>query len=397
MSTEVKVPVLPESVSDAIIAKWHKKPGDAVKREENLVDLETDKVVLEVPSPVDGVLSQILQDIGATVNSQQVIALISEGAVAGAPAPAPVAASAPAPAATAELAPAARRVAAEAGLDPASIPGTGRGGRVTKEDAVKAAVASKAAPAPAPAAAVVASPVAVPAGARVAERVPMTRLRARIAERMMQSKNSIAMLTSFNEIDMKPVMDLRKKYAESFEKKHGVKLGFMSFFVKACTEALKLHPIINASVDGNDIVYHAYQDIGVAVATEKGLVVPVLRNTDTLSLADVERQIAGFAKQAREGGLQLEDLQGGTFTITNGGVFGSLFSTPIVNPPQSAILGMHAIKDRAMVVDGQVVARPMMYVAISYDHRIIDGKDAVQFLVAVKNFLEDPMRLMLHV
>jgi len=394
MSTEVKVPVLPESVSDAIIAKWHKKPGDAVKREENLVDLETDKVVLEVPSPVDGVLGQILQDTGATVTSQQIIALISEGAVAAAPAPAP-AAAAPAPAATAELAPAARRVAAEAGLDPASIPGTGRGGRVTKEDAVKAAAAPKAAQAPV--AAPVTAPVAVPTGARVSERVPMTRLRARIADRMMQSKNSIAMLTSFNEIDMKPVMDLRKKYAESFEKKHGVKLGFMSFFVKACTEALKLHPIVNASVDGNDIVYHAYQDIGVAVATEKGLVVPVLRNTDNLSLADVERQIGGFAKQAREGGLQLEDLQGGTFTITNGGVFGSLFSTPIVNPPQSAILGMHAIKDRAMVIDGQVVARPMMYVAISYDHRIIDGKDAVQFLVAVKNFLEDPMRLMLHV
>jgi 2-oxoglutarate dehydrogenase E2 component (dihydrolipoamide succinyltransferase) len=394
MSTEVKVPVLPESVSDAIIAKWHKKPGDAVKREENLVDLETDKVVLEVPSPVDGVLGQILQDTGATVTSQQIIALISEGAVAAAPAPAPVAA-APVPAAAAELAPAARRVAAEAGLDPASIPGTGRGGRVTKEDAVKAAAAPKAAPAPV--AASVTAPVAVSAGARVSERVPMTRLRARIADRMMQSKNSIAMLTSFNEIDMKPVMDLRKKYAESFEKKHGVKLGFMSFFVKACTEALKLHPIVNASVDGNDIVYHAYQDIGVAVATEKGLVVPVLRNTDNLSLADVERQIGGFAKQAREGGLQLEDLQGGTFTITNGGVFGSLFSTPIVNPPQSAILGMHTIKERAMVVDGQVVARPMMYVAISYDHRIIDGKDAVQFLVAVKNFLEDPMRLMLHV
>ncbi|MCU0754024.1 MAG: dihydrolipoyllysine-residue succinyltransferase [Xanthomonadales bacterium] len=375
MSTEVKVPVLPESVSDAIIAKWHKKPGEAVKREENLVDLETDKVVLEVPSPVDGVLGQILQDVGTTVNSQQVIALISEGAVAAAPAPAPATAAPSAPAGSAELAPAARRVAAEAGLDPASIPGTGRGGRVTKEDAVKAATAPKPAPAPA----VAPAPIAIPAGARVAERVPMTRLRARIAERMMQSKNSIAMLTSFNEIDMKPVMDLRKKYAESF------------------TEALKLHPIVNASVDGNDIVYHAYQDIGVAVATEKGLVVPVLRNTDTLSLADVERQIAGFAKQAREGGLQLEDLQGGTFTITNGGVFGSLFSTPIVNPPQSAILGMHAIKDRAMVVDGQVVARPMMFVAISYDHRIIDGKDAVQFLVAVKNFLEDPMRLMLHV
>jgi 2-oxoglutarate dehydrogenase E2 component (dihydrolipoamide succinyltransferase) len=293
-----------------------------------------------------------------------------------------------------------RRIAAETGIDPAAVDGTGRGGRVTKEDMLKAQ-------APAPAAAPgrqgggpgrygAEHGDRVPPGARAEQRVPMTRLRARIAERMMQSKNSIAMLTSFNEINMKPVMDLRKKYAETFEKVHGVKLGFMSFFVKACTEALKLHPIVNASVDGNDIIYHAYQDIGVAVATDKGLVVPVLRNTDSMSLADMEKAIGGFAKQAREGGLQLEDLQGGTFTITNGGVFGSLFSTPIVNPPQSAILGMHAIKERAIVEDGQVVARPMMYVAISYDHRIIDGKDAVLFLVAVKNFLEDPVRLMLH-
>lgn len=395
-SVEVKVPVLPESVADATIASWHKKPGDAVKREENLVDLETDKVVLEVPAPVDGVLKAIVKNSGDSVQSQEVIAVIEVGAVASAAAPAaaPAAPAKAAPAA-ADQAPSVRRIAAETGIDPASVAGSGRGGRVTKEDMLGAQKpAAPAAPASAPAPS--AQAIAVPAGARTEQRVPMTRLRARIAERMMQSKNSIAMLTSFNEINMKPVMDIRKKYAESFEKAHGIKLGFMSFFVKACTEALKLHPIINASVDGNDIVYHAYQDIGVAVATDKGLVVPVLRNTDSQSLADVEKSIAGFAKQAREGGLQLDDLQGGTFTITNGGVFGSLFSTPIVNPPQSAILGMHAIKERAVVEDGQVVARPMMYVAISYDHRIIDGKDAVLFLVAVKNFLEDPVRLMLN-
>ena len=398
MTVEVKVPILPESVADAIIATWHKKPGDAVKREENLVDLETDKVVLEVPSPVDGVLVSIVKNTGDSVTSQELIATIQEGAVAAA-APAAAAPAAAAPAAS-DQAPSVRRIAAETGIDPASVDGTGRGGRVTKEDMLKAQ-------APAPAAAPSASKavatttqastaIAVPPGARAEQRVPMTRLRARIAERMMQSKNSIAMLTSFNEINMKPVIDLRNVYKDKFEKVHGVKLGFMSFFVKACTEALKLHPIVNASVDGNDIIYHAYQDIGVAVATDKGLVVPVLRNTDSMSLADMEKAIGGFAKQAREGGLQLEDLQGGTFTITNGGVFGSLFSTPIVNPPQSAILGMHAIKERAIVEDGQVVARPMMYVAISYDHRIIDGKDAVLFLVAVKNFLEDPVRLMLH-
>ncbi len=390
MSIEIKVPVLPESVSDAVIAKWHKKPGDSVKREENLVDLETDKVVLEVPSPVDGVLSEILIQVGASVTSQQLIGHVKEGAVAAsAPAVASSAPAAPVASATAPLAseqaPSVRRIAAETGIDPASVAGSGRDGRVTKGDMLQAAKAPPAA---------IAAPV-VAAGVRSEERVPMTRLRAKIAERMMQSKNSIAMLTSFNEVNMKAVMDTRKKYAESFEKAHGVKLGFMSFFVKACTEALKLHPIVNASVEGNDIVYHAYHDIGVAVATEKGLVVPVLRNTDSQSLADVERNIGNYAKQAREGGLQLEALQGGTFTITNGGVFGSLFSTPIVNPPQSAIFGMHAIKDRAIVENGQVIAAPMMYIALSYDHRIIDGKDAVQFLVAVKNFLEDPVRLLL--
>ncbi len=397
MSIEVKVPVLPESVSDAVIAKWHKKAGDFVKREENLVDLETDKVVLEVPSPVDGVLSEILMETGASVISQQLIGRITEGAAAAAIQAAPAAKAAPA---ASEQAPSVRRMAAETGIDPNTVAGTGRDGRVTKEDmlAAQAAPAKPAAPvvAAAPAKAAPAA-VSLPAGSRVEERVPMTRLRTRIAERMMQSKNSIAMLTSFNEVNMKAVMDVRKKYAESFEKAHGIKLGFMSFFVKACTEALKLHPIVNASTEGNDIIYHAYHDIGVAVATEKGLVVPVLRNTSTQSLADVERNIGTFAKQAREGGLQLDDLQGGTFTITNGGVFGSLFSTPIVNPPQSAIFGMHAIKDRAIVENGLVIAAPMMYIALSYDHRIIDGKDAVQFLVAVKNFLEDPVRLLLHI
>lgn len=397
MSIEVKVPVLPESVSDAVIAKWHKKPGDAVKREENLLDLETDKVVLEVPSPVDGVLSEVLIAEGTSVSSQQLIARITEGAAApataAASAPATQASAAPvaASASHADQAPSVRRMAAETGINPDTLTGTGRDGRVTKTDMLNA----QKAPAPAPAKAAAPAPVAAQ-GARSEERVPMTRLRARIAERMMQSKNSIAMLTSFNEVNMKAVMDIRKKYAEGFEKAHGIKLGFMSFFVKACTEALKMHPIINASTEGNDIVYHAYHDIGVAVATEKGLVVPVLRNTATQSLGDVERNIAAFAKQAREGGLQLEDLQGGTFTITNGGVFGSLFSTPIVNPPQSAIFGMHTIKERAIVENGQVIAAPMMYIALSYDHRIIDGKDAVQFLVAVKNFLEDPVRLMLH-
>jgi 2-oxoglutarate dehydrogenase E2 component (dihydrolipoamide succinyltransferase) len=400
MSIDVKVPVLPESVSDAVIAKWHKKPGDFVKREENLVDLETDKVVLEVPSPVDGVLEDIILAVGASVTSQQVIGRLREGAAGNSPA----ASSAPATSAPATSAPGAaviasdqapsvRRMAAETGINPTSVAGTGRDGRVTKEDMLNA---QKAPAAPLITATKPSAIGTVSGAARSQERVPMTRLRAKIAERMMQSKNSIAMLTSFNEVNMKAVMDIRKKYAEGFEKAHGVKLGFMSFFVKACTEALKMYPIVNASVEATDIVYNAYHDIGVAVATEKGLVVPVLRNTATQSLADVERNIGTFAKQAREGGLQLDDLQGGTFTITNGGVFGSLFSTPIVNPPQSAIFGMHAIKERAIVENGAVLAAPMMFIALSYDHRIIDGKDAVQFLVAVKNFLEDPVRLMLH-
>lgn len=396
MSTEVKVPVLPESVSDATIATWHKKAGDAVKRDENLVDLETDKVVLEVPAPVDGVLKEIKFQAGDTVTSQQVIAVIEEGAVAAAPAPAPAAAApAPAPAAPApqaaakgaeNLSPAGLRVATEEKIDVSKVAGTGRDGRVTKEDLVN--YGKGGAPAAAPS-------VAPTPGSRPEERVPMTRIRARIAERLMQSKNSIAMLTSFNEVNLAEVTKMRKTLGEQFEKANGVKLGFMSFFVKAAAEALKRHPIINASVDGNDIIYHGYQDISIAVATDKGLVTPVLRDTQNMSFADVEKGIANYAKKAREGKLGLDDLQGGTFTITNGGTFGSLLSTPIVNPPQSAILGMHTIKERAIVENGQVIAAPMMYLAISYDHRIIDGKDAVLFLVDIKNQLENPQRMLL--
>lgn len=394
MSLEVKVPVLPESVADAVIAAWHKKVGDSVRRDENLVDLETDKVVLEVPAPADGVLKEILKKDGDTVTGQQVIAIIEQGAVAesGKEEPAkadagkPDAAKAAAPAApakqgTAELSPAAQRVASQHQVDPAGVEGTGRGGRVIKEDVQRALSGGGAAAAPAP-------------GARGERRVPMTRMRTRIAERMMESKNSIAMLTSFNEVNLAAVSRLRKEHGEAFEKTHGVRLGFMSFFVKAAAEALKRHPVVNASTEGNDILYHDYADISIAVSTDRGLVTPVLRNAETMGFAEIEAAIAGYAKKAREGGLALEDLQGGTFTITNGGVFGSLLSTPIVNPPQSAILGMHTIKERAIVEKGQVVAAPMMYIALSYDHRIIDGKDAVTFLVDIKNQLEDPSRML---
>jgi 2-oxoglutarate dehydrogenase E2 component (dihydrolipoamide succinyltransferase) len=413
MTLEVKVPVLPESVADATIATWHKKAGDAVKRDENLVDLETDKVVLEVPAPADGVLKEIKFEVGATVTSAQVLAILEEGATAAAastPAAGPVqvtAKAAPAAAgignresssATAAnvdgLSPAGRRVAVENQIDPANVSGTGRGGQVTKEDLVNYASAPKPAASPAVAPNPV-SRIPNPGSARSEERVPMTRMRAKIAERLMFSKNSIAMLTSFNEINLSKVAAMRKELGEAFEKANGIKLGFMSFFVKAAAEALKRHPIVNASVEGNDVVYHGYQDISVAVSTDKGLVTPVLRDTQNMGFADIEKAIAGFAKKAREGGLTLEDLQGGTFTITNGGTFGSLFSTPIVNPPQSAILGMHAIKERAIVENGAVIAAPMMYVAISYDHRIIDGKDAVLFLVDIKNQLENPQRMLL--
>ncbi|MGN2247326.1 2-oxoglutarate dehydrogenase complex dihydrolipoyllysine-residue succinyltransferase [Frateuria sp. GZRR35] len=401
MSIEVKVPVLPESVSDATIASWHKKVGEAVKRDENLVDLETDKVVLEVPSPVDGVLKEIRHQAGDTVNSQQVIAVLEEGAAAPAPAPAakeepkaaaPASAKAEAPQAGGkgvdELSPAGRRVATEEQIDPSKVAGTGRDGRVTKEDLVNY---GKGGAAPAPAA-----PAAKPTpGSRPEERVPMTRMRAKIAERLMQSKNSIAMLTSFNEVNLAEVVKMRKSLGEQFQKTHGIKLGFMSFFVKAVAEALKRHPVVNASVDGNDIIYHGYQDISIAVSTDKGLVTPVLRDVQDMSFADIEKGIADYAKKARDGKLSLDDLQGGTFTVTNGGTFGSLLSTPIVNPPQSAILGMHTIKERAIVENGQVIAAPMMYIAISYDHRIIDGKDAVLFLVDIKDQLENPQRMLL--
>ncbi|RYZ74711.1 MAG: dihydrolipoyllysine-residue succinyltransferase [Lysobacteraceae bacterium] len=405
MATEVKVPVLPESVSDATIASWHKKAGDAVKRDENLVDLETDKVVLEVPSPVDGVLKEIKFAEGATVTSQQLLAIIEEGAAAPAPdkkaeaapaagaqevqpkvAAAQAVAAAPAstqpsPVASTEgLPPGARFTAAKEGIDPANVEGTGRKGAVTKEDLLNYASGKTA---------------GVSGGARPEERVPMTRIRTRIAERLMQSKNSIAMLTSFNEVNLGKVMAMRKELGESFEKANGIKLGFMSFFAKAAANALQRHPVVNASVDGNDIIYHGYADISIAVSTEKGLVTPVLRNVERQSFADIEKGIGEYAKKARDGKLALEDLQGGTFTITNGGTFGSLMSTPIVNPPQSAILGMHAIKERAIVENGVVVAAPMMYIALSYDHRIIDGKDAVLFLVDIKNQLENPNRMLL--
>ncbi|GAB2653813.1 2-oxoglutarate dehydrogenase complex dihydrolipoyllysine-residue succinyltransferase [Arenimonas aestuarii] len=391
MSIEVKVPVLPESVSDATIATWHKKAGDSVRRDENLLDLETDKVVLEVPSPVDGVLKELKFKEGDTVNSQQVVAIIEEGAVADAPKeekkadapksdgkPAAKAEAAKAPARSsggAELPPGAAAHAARNDVNPADVAGTGRGGRVTKEDVV--------------------NHIKVGGGARPEQRVPMTRIRQRIAERMMESKNSIAMLTSFNEVNLGKVMAMRKELGEGFEKTHGIKLGFMGFFAKAAANALQKFPAVNASVDGTEIIYHGYADISIAVATEKGLVTPVLRNVENMSFADVESSIAGYAKAAREGGLKLEDLQGGTFTITNGGTFGSLMSTPIVNPPQSAILGMHAIKERPIAENGQVVVAPMMYIALSYDHRIIDGKDAVLFLVDIKNQLENPHRMLL--
>jgi len=407
MATEIKVPVLPESVSDATIASWHKKPGDAVKRDENLVDLETDKVVLEVPSTVDGVLKEIKFKEGDTVTSQQVIAVIEEGAAAAASSEAPKAEKAPAagaqevqpkaeaakaeaaapsstkpaPVASAnELPPGAKFTAAKEGIDPSQVEGTGRRGAVTKEDLVNYASGKTA---------------GVGGGARPEERVAMTRIRARIAERLMQSKNSIAMLTSFNEVNLGKVMAMRKELGESFEKANGIKLGFMSFFAKAAANALQRHPVVNASVDGNDIVYHGYADISIAVSTDKGLVTPVVRNVERLSFAEIEQQIGEYARKARDGKLALEDLQGGTFTITNGGTFGSLMSTPIVNPPQSAILGMHAIKERAIVENGAVVAAPMMYIALSYDHRIIDGKDAVLFLVDIKNQLENPSRMLL--
>jgi 2-oxoglutarate dehydrogenase E2 component (dihydrolipoamide succinyltransferase) len=402
MAIEIKVPQLPESVADATLVTWHKQVGQAVTRDENLADLETDKVVLEVPAPVNGVIKELKIAAGTSVTSGQVLAIFEEGAAAtaapaaAAPAPAAKKAAAAAPAKNEgdKLAPSVRRMVEEQKLDPAKIPASGKDGRITKGDVVE--YVSKPA-APAAAAAKSASAPAAGAAGRQDQRVPMTRLRARIAERLLEAQHTQAQLTTFNEIDLKAVMDLRAKYKDTFEKKHGVKLGFMSFFVKAAVEALKKFPTVNASIEGNDIVYHEYYDIGVAVSTEKGLMVPVLRDVDLQSYADIEKNIGGFAVKAREGKITLEDLTGGTFSITNGGTFGSLFSTPIVNMPQSAILGMHATKERPMVVNGQIEIRPMMYVALSYDHRIIDGREAVQFLVAIKEGLEDPARLLLGV
>ncbi|KWR76592.1 2-oxoglutarate dehydrogenase complex dihydrolipoyllysine-residue succinyltransferase [Pseudomonas sp. PI1] len=411
MAIEIKAPTFPESVADGTVATWHKKVGEAVKRDELIVDIETDKVVIEVLAEADGVLAEIVKNEGDTVLSNELLGKLSEGgAAAAAPAPAAAApavapAAAAAPAAAGEdaiLSPAARKLAEENGIDPNSIAGTGKGGRVTKEDVVAAVEAKKNAPAAAPAAAKPAAPAAeapvFAAGDRVEKRVPMTRLRAKVAERLVEAQSSMAMLTTFNEVNMKPIMDLRNKYKDLFEKKHnGVRLGFMSFFVKAATEALKRFPGVNASIDGNDIVYHGYQDIGVAVSSDRGLVVPVLRNAEFMSLAEIENGIATFGKKAKDGKLSIEDMTGGTFTISNGGVFGSLLSTPIVNPPQTAILGMHKIQERPMAVNGQVVILPMMYLALSYDHRMIDGKEAVSFLVAMKDLLEDPARLLLDV
>ena len=403
MTVEVRVPSLPESVADATLVSWRKQAGDSVNRDENLVDLETDKVVLEVPSPVAGVITEIKLGNGATVKGGQLLALIEPGAPAAKPAASAPEAAPGADAAGAKLSPAAKRVVAENQLNPSDVAGSGRGGRVSKADVVSH-IAHKDAPIAAPSAlapaakAVPAAPMpAVARGGRSDQRVPMTRLRARIAERMVQAQATQALLTSFNEVDLKAVNELRARYKDSFEKQHGVKLGFMSFFTKACAEALQKFPSVNASVEGNDIVYHDYFDIGVAVSTDRGLIVPVLRDADLLSFAEIEKSIATYAARARAGSITIEELTGGTFTITNGGVFGSLLSTPIVNAPQSAILGMHKIQDRPVAIDGQVLVRPMMYIALTYDHRIIDGREAVQFLVTVKQILEDPARLVLGV
>ncbi|HEX4387724.1 MAG TPA: 2-oxoglutarate dehydrogenase complex dihydrolipoyllysine-residue succinyltransferase [Steroidobacteraceae bacterium] len=416
MSTEIRVPQLPESVADATLVAWHKQIGDPIRRDENLADLETDKVVLEVPAPANGVVRELRVPSGTVVTSGQVLAVIEEGAApaAGAakpaaaapkvapPAPKPAASAAPAAPApalsadeareAAKLSPSVRRLVEENHLNPAAISGSGRDGRLTKSDVVDYLGKKPAAPTP-PAA----RPPASARGARAEQRVPMTRLRARIAERLIEAQSTQALLTTFNEVDLSAAQELRARYKERFEKEYGVKLGFMSFFVKAAIEALKRFPVLNASVDGRDIVYHEYYDIGVAVSTDRGLVVPIVRDADTKSFAALEKEIAEYARKAREGTIALEDLTGGTFTITNGGVFGSLMSTPIVNAPQSAILGMHKIQERPMVVNGAVAVRPMMYLAVTYDHRIIDGREAVQFLVAIKEALEDPGRMLLGI
>jgi 2-oxoglutarate dehydrogenase E2 component (dihydrolipoamide succinyltransferase) len=411
MQVEVKVPQLSESVSEATLVAWHRKVGEAVKRDENLIDIETDKVVLEMPAPADGVLAKIVKGDGSTVTSGDLIAVIdTAGAVAAvAPAvdPAP-AAKAAAHAAGAKSAspsavgvanapsPSAAKLAAEKGVDTAAIAGTGRDGRVTKGDVLATGAPAPAAAA-APAAKPAAQPASIPTGSRAEQRVPMSRLRARVAERLVQSQSTAAILTTFNEVNMAPVMELRARYKDRFEKEHGVKLGFMSFFVKAAVAALRKYPVVNASIDGADIVYHGYFDVGIAVGSERGLVVPILRNADQMSIAEIEKAIADFGKRAKDGKITIEELTGGTFSISNGGVFGSMLSTPIINPPQSAILGIHATKERAVVENGQVVVRPMNYLALSYDHRIIDGREAVLALVAIKDALEDPARLLLDV
>jgi 2-oxoglutarate dehydrogenase E2 component (dihydrolipoamide succinyltransferase) len=416
---EVKVPQLSESVAEATLLQWHKKVGEAIARDQNLIDIETDKVVLELPAPAAGVLASINKGDGATVVSGEIIAMIDTEASAGAAAPAPAAAAAAAPSPAAGTTagastgaqsgvamPAAAKLMSEAGLSPAQVSGTGRDGRITKGDVLAASAAPSASAAPAaaiPTGAPTASLPAVKAPVDVAalvegrpeQRVPMSRLRQRVAERLLQSQATNAILTTFNEVNMQPVMDLRKKYQDRFEKEHGVRLGFMSFFVKAAVHALKKYPVVNASIDANDIVYHGYFDVGVAVGSPRGLVVPIVRNADQLSFAQVEKGIADFGKRAQDGKLGIEELTGGTFSISNGGVFGSMLSTPIINPPQSAILGVHATKDRPVVENGQIVIRPMNYLALSYDHRIIDGREAVLFLVAIKDALEDPSRLLL--
>ncbi|MFW8158167.1 2-oxoglutarate dehydrogenase complex dihydrolipoyllysine-residue succinyltransferase [Klebsiella pneumoniae] len=406
-SVDILVPDLPESVADATVATWHKKPGDAVVRDEVLVEIETDKVVLEVPASADGILDAVLEDEGATVLSRQILGRLREGNSAGKESSETADAKASTPAQRQQasleeqnndaLSPAIRRLLAEHNLDPAAIKGTGVGGRLTREDVEKHLAK---APAPAEAKAPAAAPAAAPApqlGHRSEKRVPMTRLRKRVAERLLEAKNSTAMLTTFNEVNMKPIMDLRKQYGEAFEKRHGIRLGFMSFYVKAVVEALKRYPEVNASIDGDDVVYHNYFDVSMAVSTPRGLVTPVLRDVDLLGMADIEKNIKELAVKGRDGKLTVDDLTGGNFTITNGGVFGSLMSTPIINPPQSAILGMHAIKDRPMAVNGKVEILPMMYLALSYDHRLIDGRESVGFLVAIKELLEDPTRLLLDV
>ncbi len=437
MSTEIRVPQLPESVADATLVAWHKQPGDAIRRDENLADLETDKVVLEVPAPANGVVREIRVQSGTVVTSGQVLAVIEEGAAAPATKPTAAAAkpaettsSRPAAAAPAarnaapaadggkesgKLSPSARRMVEENHLNPATIPASGRDGRITKSDVVgflgkKPADTAPApntsalpvqpaptAPPPTPTAWAPSARPSAPSGSRAEQRVPMTRLRARIAQRLVEAQSTQALLTTFNEVDLTATQELRARYKERFEKEQGVKLGFMSFFVKASIEALKKFPAVNASVDGTDIIYHEYYDIGVAVSTDRGLIVPVVRDADSKSFAQIEQEVANYARKARDGSLTIEELTGGTFTITNGGVFGSLMSTPIVNAPQSAILGMHKIQERPMVVNGAVVARPMMYLAVTYDHRIIDGREAVQFLVAIKDALEDPGRMLLGI